>query len=302
VPHSHLVWLKGHGTRNDFVLLPDEDGDRYPELDAGTVAWLCDRAEGLGADGVIRVTRAAHVRGLDSQPESRITPDSWFMDYRNADGSIAEMCGNGVRVLAHYLHTHLDVALPLIVGTRGGAVAVAAAEVVGEYTVSMGEPLPIPVSEPVHVVSEGRRHAGVGVHLPNPHAVVFVPDLAEAGSLREVPTVTPASAYPSGSNVEYVTRRGERWIAMRVHERGVGETQSCGTGACAAAWAAMVADGGGPGETYRVDVPGGTLQVTWEADGTMSLTGPAVITAAGEITRCRDERGALWLAEEARAT
>ena len=124
------------------------------------------------------------------------------------------------------------------------------------------------------------RHVDVG----NPHAVAFVASLDEAGPLLEPPTHDPA-IYPDGVNVEFVVRRGDRHVAMRVHERGSGETRSCGTGACAVMVAAAVADGARPaGEdvAYRVDVPGGTLTVTWTADDRVLLTGPAVIVASGQ--------------------
>jgi diaminopimelate epimerase len=124
------------------------------------------------------------------------------------------------------------------------------------------------------------RHLDLG----NPHAVAFVDDLAEAGPLREPPSHDPA-IYPHGVNVEFVVRRGERHVAMRVHERGSGETRSCGTGACAVMVAAALADGvsGPPAQdtAYRVDVPGGTLTVTWTADDRVLLTGPAVVVARG---------------------
>ena len=114
----------------------------------------------------------------------------------------------------------------------------------------------------------------------NPHAVAFVDSLDDAGPLLDAPDHDPAT-YPDGVNVEFVVRRGERHVAMRVHERGSGETRSCGTGACAVMVAAAVADGVGRGSTYRVDVPGGTLTVTWTDDDRVLLTGPAVIVARG---------------------
>jgi len=124
------------------------------------------------------------------------------------------------------------------------------------------------------------RHVDMG----NPHAVAFVDDLADAGPLLEPPVHDPA-IYPHGVNVEFVVRRGERHVALRVHERGSGETRSCGTGACAVMVAAALADGVGapPAEdtAYRVDVPGGTLTVTWTADDRVLLTGPAVVVARG---------------------
>jgi diaminopimelate epimerase len=118
----------------------------------------------------------------------------------------------------------------------------------------------------------------------NPHAVAFVDSLdphGPVGPLLDAPDHDPA-VYPDGVNVEFVAPVGEQHVAMRVHERGVGETRSCGTGAGAVGVAAMVADGASTPSTYVVDVPGGRLGVTWTAAGRVLLTGPAVIVAAGE--------------------
>jgi diaminopimelate epimerase len=117
----------------------------------------------------------------------------------------------------------------------------------------------------------------------NPHAVAFVESLDDAGSLLEPPSHDPVT-YPDGVNVEFVVRRGERHVGMRVHERGSGETRSCGTGACAVMVASALADGAGPGTTYRVDVPGGELDVTWTSENRLLLTGPAVLVARGTVT------------------
>ncbi len=115
----------------------------------------------------------------------------------------------------------------------------------------------------------------------NPHAVAFVDALTDAGELRVAPVVDPVMA--DGVNVEFVARQGKRHLAMRVHERGVGETRSCGTGACAAMVAAARADGAPAASSYVVDVPGGRLTVATRADGHVELTGPAVIVASGEL-------------------
>ena len=270
-------FLKGHGTENDFVLLPDLDGAIHGELSAEQMAQrvraLCDRRAGIGGDGVLRVVRA-------------ISPDAeWFMDYRNADGSLSEMCGNGIRLFARYL---VDVGLaeesaPIRVDTRDG---VKTLTVDGDLiTADMGTPKVLGDT----AVSVGERtwparHVDMG----NPHAVAFVDSLDDAGPLHDAPG-HDVHVYPEGVNVEFVVRRGDRHVAMRVHERGSGETRSCGTGACAAMVAAAVADDNRPAGSngysdvaYRVDVPGGTLTVTWTADDRVLLTGPAVIVASGE--------------------
>ncbi len=268
---------KGHGTENDFVLLPDLDGTVHGELDgqqmAERVRALCDRRAGIGGDGVLRVVRSA---GPDAPPGAA----QWFMDYRNADGSLSEMCGNGIRLFVRYLVDHglADGTAPIRVDTRDGVkvltvdgdlitVDLGTPKLLGETTVGVGD------------TTWAARHVDMG----NPHAVAFVSSLDEAGRLLDPPTHDPA-VYPDGVNVEFVVRRGERHIAMRVHERGSGETRSCGTGACAAMVAAAVAADDRPSGAdvaYRVDIPGGTLTVTWTADDRVLLTGPAVLVASG---------------------
>jgi diaminopimelate epimerase len=201
------------------------------------------------------------------------------MDYRNGDGSLAEMCGNGVRVFARYLvDSGLEPAGEIAVLTRDGVKQVRLG-VEGDVTVDMG-PARLPGTDRKVTVGD-RVWPAVEVDTGNPHAVVFVDDLADAGDLREAPTVQPP--FPDGVNVEFVVRRGDRHVAMRVHERGVGETRSCGTGACAVMAASAARDGDGPHAAYVVDVPGGRLTVTERPDGHVELTGPAVLVAHGEI-------------------
>jgi diaminopimelate epimerase len=270
-------FLKGHGTENDFVLLPDHDGSVHGDLDAHQLAdrvrALCDRHSGIGGDGVLRVVR---------------TGDRWFMDYRNSDGSVSEMCGNGIRVFARHLIEEglADPAQPIEIDTRDG---VKVLTVDGDLiTADMGRPQVLGESK---VGVPGSSWVATHVDMGNPHAVAFVDSLdphGPVGPLLEPPS-HDAETYPHGVNVEFVVRRGERHVAMRVHERGSGETRSCGTGACAVMVAAAVADGalpsaGGPPAddlAYRVDVPGGTLTVTWTTDDRVLLTGPAVIVARG---------------------
>jgi diaminopimelate epimerase len=263
IPSSGLRYLKGHGTENDFVILPDPDGRL--DLTADVVRRLCDRRAGLGADGVLRVVPAALAEdGAPYADEAR-----WFMDYRNADGSIAEMCGNGVRVYARYL-VESGLARPghLRLATRGGVKEVDV-EHDGDVTVDMG---PAVVGEPVDIDGV----PGTFVDMGNPHAVVPVASVAALGALD-----------PSRKdlNVEYVEDVGPAHLRMRVHERGVAETRSCGTGACAAVVATVLRTGAARGTAYAVDVPGGRLTVTWREDGHVLLAGPAVLVAAGEV-RC----------------
>jgi len=276
-------FLKGHGTENDFVLLPDHDGSIHGELPQDRVVALCDRRAGIGGDGVIRVIRTAALGELDGDVADQ--PAEWFMDYRNSDGSVSEMCGNGVRVFALHLADEglVDTSVPLPVGTRDGVKNVVF-EDDGTMTVDMGSPRLVGTS----TVAVGERSwPADNVDVGNPHAVAFVDALDDAGSLCDEPGFD-ASTYPNGVNIEFVVRRGARHVAFRVHERGSGETRSCGTGACAVMVAAAVADGvsGPPADdvAYRVDVPGGELTVTWTPDDRVLLTGPAEIVATGTST------------------
>ncbi|MFD5308733.1 MULTISPECIES: diaminopimelate epimerase [Streptomyces] len=285
---TRIAFLKGHGTENDFVIVPDPENAL--DLPPAAVAALCDRRAGLGGDGLLHVVRsAAHpeARGMAAEAE-------WFMDYRNGDGSVAEMCGNGVRVFARYLQRAGHVAEgDLAVATRGGVkrvhIAKAASDggpAAGDVTVGMGRAL-LPEGE-VEVRVGQRRWPARNVNMGNPHAVAFVTDLAHAGDLYAPPPFEPADAYPDGVNVEFVVDRGPGHVAMRVHERGSGETRSCGTGACAVAVATARRDGADPSvtgtpATYTVDVPGGTLVITERPDGEIEMTGPAVIVAEGEF-------------------
>jgi len=267
------AFLKGHGTENDFVLIPDANGTH--ELTPEQVARLCDRRAGIGGDGVIRVVRTDATddpSAVAARGEAR-----WFMDYRNSDGSLSEMCGNGIRVLALYLATHADVDPrdPLRIATRAGI-----KEVTFEgdrITVDMGAP---EVFAETKIEVGDRSWPATRISMGNPHAVVFVESLDEAGSLVEEPGYD-REVFPEGVNVEFVVRRGEGHVAMRVHERGSGETRSCGTGACAVMVATALADQAERGTAYTVDVPGGTLQIVWTADDRVLLTGPAVLVAEG---------------------
>jgi diaminopimelate epimerase len=267
-----IRFIKGHGTENDFVLLFDPE--RALDLTPGLVAAICDRRAGIGGDGVLRVVLAA------TDPEGAPMSDRarWFMDYRNADGSIASMCGNGLRVFARYLvDNYLEPAGEFEVATRGGLMPVRLGAI-GAVTVDMGR-YQLPELPPLTVSANGRSWPATAVEMPNSHAVAVVDDLADAGELAEPPAVSPAGAFADGLNVEFVVAKDDRHLVMRVHERGVGETRSCGTGACAAA---VVLTGGAPGSTV-VDVSGGRLTVTIRPDRHVELTGPAVLLATGEL-------------------
>jgi diaminopimelate epimerase len=270
---SEYSFTKGHGTENDFVLVPDANGRH--ELSAEQVARLCDRRAGIGGDGVIRVVRTDATD--DPAAVAARGEAMWFMDYRNSDGSLSEMCGNGIRVLGRFLATHADVdpRNPLPIATRAGVKVLTFDG--DRITVDMGTPEVLADTKvTVGERSWEARHVSMG----NPHAVVFVDDLDEAGPLL-TPPGHDESVFPEGVNVEFVARRGEHHVAMRVHERGSGETRSCGTGACAVMVAASLADGADRGTAYTVDLPGGTLEIVWTPEDRILMTGPAALTAEG---------------------
>ncbi|MQA62268.1 MAG: diaminopimelate epimerase [Actinophytocola sp.] len=265
-----IAFLKGHGTQNDFVLLPDPDGSL--ELTAERVQALCDRRRGLGADGVLRVMRTAAL-----EPGTAADDSEWFMDYRNADGSIAEMCGNGVRVFARYL---LDAGLvntaEFVVGSRAGGRPVTV-HADRSVTVAMG---PGAVTGESTASVAGVTYAGLAVDVGNPH-LVSVTDTDIAGlDLSRQPDFDQ-QVFPHGVNLEFVNRIDDGALRMRVHERGVGETRSCGTGTVAAAVADLRLAGESAGKR-TVHVPGGMVTVTVD-EGETTLTGPAVILAGGEL-------------------
>ncbi|PXY19756.1 diaminopimelate epimerase [Prauserella muralis] len=264
-----MEFLKGHGTQNDFVLLPDASGAL--ELTPARVAALCDRQRGLGADGVLRVVRSAALE------EGAHSGAGWFMDYRNADGSLAEMCGNGVRVFARYLvEADLETGPDFSVGTRAGDRRVRV-HPDRSVTVHMG---PARITGTSVAIVGDRELSGVAVDVGNPHLVSALDDDVSGLDLREQPRFD-GDVFPDGVNLEFVNVLGPRALRMRVHERGVGETRACGTGTVAAVAAALHLAGTDHGSS-TVDIPGGRVEVTVER-GASTLTGPAVIVARGEL-------------------
>jgi len=287
---ARIEFTKGHGTGNDFVLIADPDG--AVELAPDQVAAICDRHFGIGADGVLRVARAAALE----EPVARAAAEyaEWFMDYRNADGSVAEMCGNGIRVFARYLLDHglaeLDDAGILRIGTRSGVKDVVESEDgyaadLGVWTLSGDDPV-------VHAKSLDVARPGLGIDVGNPHVVVALAEIAELESIDLASAPLLAPELPAGANIEFVVPDeplvvdGVGRIRMRVHERGSGETLSCGTGVVAAALATRYYAGAGAPDEWRVDVPGGRLGVHVELreDGEHAwLSGPAELVYSGAI-------------------
>lgn len=261
-----ISFTKGQGTGNDFVLFADPDGEI--DLSPSQLAAISDRHFGIGADGVMRAVRSRSIpEGAAALAEDDAA--EWFMDYHNADGSVAEMCGNGIRVFARHLveRGYADGA-EIPIGTRDGVKRVWLTD--GDLvTVDMGIPRDTALLP----------DDGVFVSMGNPHVVLFTSDLATA----PVDTVGPAmeGAWEGGTNVEFVRVVDETAIGMRVWERGVGETMSCGTGACASAVAAHLR--GYAGRAVEVTLPGGSLHVDWTDEGTVLMTGPAVLVSEGVL-------------------
>jgi len=271
--------VKSHGAGNDFVMVSDLE-DKLGLLDPKLVAALCDRHQGIGADGLIRIVRAKDA--------------DFFMDYYNADGGVAEMCGNGIRCLAKYVADRgFAKGETLRIDSRAGIKDVVlyrdAEGLVDRVRVDMGPPIleraSIPVSgdgDPLHVAVDvgGSRFEAACVSMGNPHAVVFVDSLAGVEVERFGPAIETSSPFPAKTNVEFTEVLSQDEVRVRVWERGVGETQACGTGACATAVAASLR--GFTGRTVAVHMPGGTLDIEW-TDDTVYLTGPVVEVFSGTI-------------------
>ena len=302
-----LEFTKMHGLVNDFVFV---DGfSQEASLSAAQVASLCDRHRGIGADGVIVVRPS-------ERPEC-----AGYMHYVNADGTLAQMCGNGVRCFAKYLVDRGFVQAGdgcLVADTLAGPKPIRFE--VGEdglmtsATVNMGRPTldphAVPVDAPANAVGpDGRAYlreqpiespwgtfSFTCVSMGNPHAVCFVDDWATvANSLFDDPSDKRLATFdinrigafyeshplfPEKTNVEFACV-GPDGIAMRVYERGCGETPACGTGACAVGVAALLTNR--RGRENDVLLPGGTLHIVWEKDGRVTMTGPAVEVFEGAI-------------------
>lgn len=280
-----MEFTLAHGTANDFVVFTDLD-DRLV-LSAGLVRALADRRRGLGADGVIRIGGG----GEDADV---------FMDYRNADGSVVEMCGNGVRVVAKHVVDHQLVEPTgdgvVRVGTRAGVKPV---RIVGRHAdgrvasvaVDMGPPkfrpelVPFAAADPDalrhHLEVDGEVVGFSVVSMGNPHAVLVVDDVDAAPVQRLGARLERDPGFPQGVNVGFAEVVADRQLRLRVWERGVGETAACGTGACAAVVALQRLSL--LGQQVAVDLPGGRLDVEHIDGGTVTMTGPAVEVASGTL-------------------
>ena len=275
-----MRFAKYQGIGNDFVMLADPRDEL--ELTPRLVRALSDRHFGIGADGVIRV--APGVDGADLS-----------MDYVNSDGSIGEMCGNGIRCLALFAReegmtdaTHMQVATP------AGLMTIEVGEA-GRVRVDMGAPIFEPAAIPIRWEGPEALHAKLEVDgevveatclsMGNPHAVLFVDDPERAPVTTLGPRLERHDAFPNRVNVEFVRVASPTRVEMRVWERGAGETLACGTGACAAAVAARLI--GEADAEMVVSLPGGELEIEWEGslgdDKPVFMTGPAVRSFEGEV-------------------
>ena len=261
-----VIGTYGHGTENDFVVVFDPDDEL--EISETQIASICNRKSGIGADGFIRIIKR---------------DGKWFMDYRNADGSLAEMCGNGIRVMAKYLVTRdLQPEGIFAIDTRAGIKHLRVPRD-GDISVNMGHVTD--EMEEVEATNNGQTWSGFNINVGNPHAVVFVDSIEHVGSLEKAPTVSPASSYPEGVNVEFVEILPNFEAKMRVHERGSGETRSCGTGICAVALAATLKTNGKLPSRWTIYPPGGRLIVDIDGHSNATLTGPAVILEDHDISQ-----------------
>jgi diaminopimelate epimerase len=285
-----ITFTKGHGTGNDFILIQDPAGQMA--LTEAEIRKLCDRHLGIGADGLIfavRTENSEEVRDLLEQEPSA----EWFMDYRNSDGSKAEMCGNGIRVFARYLLSNslaeLTDGSTLPIATRSGIKDVTATA--SGFAVDLGR---WGVTETEYLVRVGGlpvARPGLAIDLGNPHVVVALANKQELSSLElsKAPVLDPEA--PNGANVEFVVlddpliKEGVASLTMRVHERGVGETMSCGTGVAAAALAIRHWAGNGQ-NFWKVRVPGGDVAVRMFAteDGEhVGISGAAELVFTGSV-------------------
>jgi diaminopimelate epimerase len=273
-----MEFVKAHGTGNDFVVVEDLT-DRY-RLTPEFVRAVCDRHFGIGGDGLIRIASGGRA--------------PFLMDYRNADGSYAEMCGNGVRVVGKYLadRGHVSGSFDLETGAGVKHLELHAADdgSVDRVTVDMGAPsfdradLPMDgtgeaLKEPLEV--DGETVVAACLSMGNPHAVLFVDDVDAAPVATLGPLLETHPAFPNRTNVEFVQVLDQGAVRQRTWERGVGETLACGTGACAVAVACQVR--GFTGQQVLVELRGGPLSLAWSHGGTVRMTGPAREVAHGTM-------------------
>ncbi|MDQ7823244.1 MAG: diaminopimelate epimerase [Candidatus Eremiobacteraeota bacterium] len=279
-----MHFVKMHGLGNDFIIADGRElGGIPPERMALS---LCERRRGIGADGLLLYYHS--------------TTDSAEFEMRlyNPDGSQAEMCGNGIRCLAKLLYDkNLVRRREFSIATKAGLKGVSVFEEnesIWLVEVNMGIPRLRCREIPVicdgdgdsqffmrMIQAGGRNYEATCVNMGNPHCVIFVEGFSGIRLHDEGKALEYHPLFPERTNVEFVKVRAADHLEVKVWERGAGETQACGTGACASLVAAFLA--GKTGRTAKVDLPGGTLQVTWKESGEVFMKGPAIEVFAGEI-------------------
>lgn len=289
-----IPFEKLQGAGNDFIFI--EDLQDQLELTSQEVQHLCDRHFGIGADGVI-VVRAPEDDANDG-----------FMDYINADGSLAQMCGNGVRCFAKYLVDHglVDNDKDEIrVETRAGVKVItyqcSEDGKLKRATVDMGKPILEPSLVPTTLLPNARTDEGIPyckdvvidspygsyaftcVSMGNPHAVAFIDEVDNLDIDIVGKYFESCAAFPEKANIEFASIRDDG-IQMRVYERGCGETLACGTGACATGVAAVLT-GRVTTDINKVILRGGTLDISYNPGGSVFMTGPAALSFIGSFER-----------------
>lgn len=274
-----LPFLKMHGLGNAYVFVDLMEGalSLPDEVDwPGLSRAVADPHFGIGSDGLILIAPGA--------------TEIAAMRIFNADGSEGEMCGNGIRCLAMWVHQAHGAPRRFPVETRAGLrqVEVVDSPAFGRATVrvDMGRPMEVgpagkPLGEPLRFEVDGQRVEAWPVSVGNPHVVVFVDSVDEAPVRELGPRIERHPLFPQRTNVEFLEVAGPGKLRMRVWERGSGETMACGTGACASLVAAVAA--GRAGRSAEVELPGGRLSVEWDAEGRIWMTGPAQLVAQGVL-------------------
>jgi diaminopimelate epimerase len=282
---KRLLFAKMHGLGNDFMVIDTLTQDVTPQPEQ--VRQWADRRTGIGFDQLLMVA-------APTDPDA----DFWYRIY-NADGSVAEQCGNGARCVAKFVKDQqLSPKEALVFQTNTGMITT---RINGDNVeVNMGVPSTTPASIPFDVAhtvphtangtaeftyplqSEIGEHRVTPVSIGNPHGVIFVDDVSQADVSGIGTELTSHRAFPEGANIGFCHVIDRGFIRLRVFERGVGETQACGTGACAAVVASRLHDY--TDRKVKVSLPGGKVRVIWDGPGTpIILSGPATMVYTGTL-------------------
>lgn len=271
-------FYKYHGAGNDFVMIDNRDKS-FDVKDANYIKSLCDRHKGIGADGLILLESSEKMDSVGS-PQA-----DCFMNYYNSDGTLAEMCGNGVRCTAKFFLEQTKSNLKeLLVDTRAGVKKVVCNSD-GSFSVNMGAPVFSHADFPNDsVVLENTKFDFVS--MGNPHAVGFVKNISDIDISSVGPKIEHDSHFPNKINVEFVEKIRDDFFKVKVWERGCGATMACGTGACAVY---AIVSNYPIGKAYGVkeitlEFPGGNLYLSENQKGEIILRGEAVCVFRGEFT------------------